>query len=101
MFYVFHYQGRKLALMTDTGYVSDRMKGIIRSANVFVFESNHDVGMLQMGRYPWSIKRRILSDVGHVSNEDAALAMTDVRELSALVVENIKHRLSRVMRDAE
>ncbi|AKE25886.1 MULTISPECIES: MBL fold metallo-hydrolase [Bacillus] len=78
MFYVFHYNGRKLALMTDTGYVSDRMKGIIRSANVFVFESNHDVGMLQMGRYPWSIKRRILSDVGHVSNEDAALAMTDV-----------------------
>ncbi|MDJ1630373.1 MBL fold metallo-hydrolase [Bacillus velezensis] len=78
MFYVFHYQGRKLALMTDTGYVSDRMKGIIRSANVFVFESNHDVGMPQMGRYPWSIKRRILSDVGHVSNEDAALAMTDV-----------------------
>ncbi|MCY8323168.1 MBL fold metallo-hydrolase, partial [Bacillus inaquosorum] len=76
MFYVFHYNGRKLALMTDTGYVSDRMKGIIRSANVFVFESNHDVGMLQMGRYPWSIKRRILSDVGHVSNEDAALAMT-------------------------
>ncbi|MDF4189887.1 MBL fold metallo-hydrolase, partial [Ligilactobacillus salivarius] len=47
-------------------------------ANVFVFESNHDVGMLQMGRYPWSIKRRILSDVGHVSNEDAALATTDV-----------------------
>ncbi len=34
--------------------------------------------MLRMGRYPWSIKRRILSDVGHVSNEDAALAMTDV-----------------------
>ncbi|TWL35598.1 putative metallo-hydrolase YycJ [Bacillus licheniformis] len=78
MFYVFHYNGRKLALITDTGYVSDRMKGIIRSANAFVFESNHDVGMLQMGRYPWNIKRRILSDVGHVSNEDAALAMTDV-----------------------
>ncbi|MFJ5964050.1 MBL fold metallo-hydrolase [Bacillus sp. NPDC093026] len=78
MFYVFHYGGRKLALMTDTGYVSDRMKGIIKSANTFVFESNHDVGMLQMGRYPWSIKRRILSDVGHVSNEDAALAMTEV-----------------------
>ncbi|WFA05284.1 MBL fold metallo-hydrolase [Bacillus sp. HSf4] len=78
MFYVFHYNGRKLALITDTGYVSDRMKGIIRSANVFIFESNHDVGMLQMGRYPWNIKRRILSDIGHVSNEDAALAMKDV-----------------------
>ena len=34
--------------------------------------------MLRMGRYPWSIKRRILSDVGHVCNEDAALAMADV-----------------------
>jgi phosphoribosyl 1,2-cyclic phosphodiesterase len=34
--------------------------------------------MLRMGRYPWNIKRRILSDVGHVSNEDAAFAMSDV-----------------------
>ncbi|RKJ59949.1 MBL fold metallo-hydrolase, partial [Butyricicoccus sp. 1XD8-22] len=67
MFYVFHEGDRKLVIITDTGYVSDRMKGIIRGADTFVFESNHDIGMLQMGRYPWSIKRRILSDVGHVS----------------------------------
>lgn len=80
MFYVFHEEDRKLAIITDTGYVSDRMKGIIKSADSFVFESNHDVGMLQMGRYPWSVKRRILSDVGHVSNEDAAIAMNDVIE---------------------
>lgn len=78
MFYVFHENGRKLALITDTGYVSDRMKGIIQAADAYVFESNHDVGMLQMGRYPWSVKRRILSDVGHVSNEDAAVAMSEV-----------------------
>jgi phosphoribosyl 1,2-cyclic phosphodiesterase len=78
MFYVFHENGRKLALITDTGYVSDRMKGIIQASDAYVFESNHDVGMLQMGRYPWSVKRRILSDVGHVSNEDAAVAMSEV-----------------------
>ena len=78
MFYVFHENDRKLAVITDTGYVSDRMKGHIRGADAFVFESNHDVGMLQMGRYPWNTKRRILSDVGHVSNEDAAVAMSDV-----------------------
>jgi phosphoribosyl 1,2-cyclic phosphodiesterase len=78
MFYVFHHGQKKLVLITDTGYVSDRMKGIIKDADVYVFESNHDVGMLQMGRYPWNIKRRILSDVGHVSNEDAALALADV-----------------------
>ena len=80
MFYIFHENGRKLVVITDTGYVSDRMKGYIRGADSFVFESNHDVSMLQMGRYPWSIKRRILSDVGHVSNEDAAVAMSEVVE---------------------
>lgn len=78
MFYVFHHQGSKLVLITDTGYVSDRMKGLISNADAYVFESNHDVQMLRMGRYPWSIKRRILSDVGHVSNEDAAIAMGEV-----------------------
>lgn len=78
MFYVFHHSGKKLVLITDTGYVSDRMKRIIENADAYVFESNHDVQMLRMGRYPWNIKRRILSDVGHVSNEDAALAMSEV-----------------------
>lgn len=78
MFYVFHENNRKLAIITDTGYVSDRMKGHIASSDAFVFESNHDVSMLQMSRYPWSVKRRILSDVGHVSNEDAAVAMSEV-----------------------
>lgn len=78
MFYTFHEDGRKLVVMTDTGYVSDRMKGFISTADAYVFESNHDVSMLQMGPYPWKIKRRILSDVGHVSNEDAAVAMSEV-----------------------
>lgn len=78
MFYTFHEDGRKLVVMTDTGYVSDRMKGFISTADAYVFESNHDVSMLQMGPYPWNIKRRILSDVGHVSNEDAAVAMSEV-----------------------
>ncbi|WHX40612.1 MBL fold metallo-hydrolase [Mesobacillus sp. AQ2] len=78
MFYVFHNDGKKLVLITDTGYVSDRMKGIITNADAYVFESNHDVQMLRMGRYPWSVKRRILSDYGHVSNEDAAVAMSEV-----------------------
>lgn len=78
MFYVFHHEGKKLVLITDTGYVSDRMKGIIANADAYVFESNHDVQMLRMGRYPWNIKRRILGDYGHVSNEDAAIAMSEV-----------------------
>lgn len=78
MFYIFRSGRRKLVIITDTGYVSDRMKGLISNADMYVFESNHDIQMLRMGRYPWNVKRRILSDVGHVSNEDAALAMSDV-----------------------
>ncbi|UOE94113.1 MBL fold metallo-hydrolase [Alkalihalobacillus sp. LMS39] len=78
MFYVFHHQGKKLVLATDMGYVSDRIKGTIKEADVFIFESNHDVNLLRMGKYPWSVKRRIISDVGHVSNEDAAYALSDV-----------------------
>src|SRR5699024_9326917 len=38
----------------------------------------HDVEMLRMGRYPWSVKRRILGDSGHVSNEDSGLALSDI-----------------------
>lgn len=78
MFYTFQEDGRKLTVITDTGYVSDRMKGMIAASDAYVFESNHDVGMLQMCGYPWSTKRRILSDLGHVSNEDAAVAMSEV-----------------------
>jgi phosphoribosyl 1,2-cyclic phosphodiesterase len=78
MFYIFRSEGKKLVLITDTGYVSDRMKGIIKDADMYIFESNHDIEMLRMGKYPWNVKRRILSDVGHVSNEDAALAMSEV-----------------------
>ncbi|WP_070120042.1 MBL fold metallo-hydrolase [Bacillus marinisedimentorum] len=78
MFYVFHHEGKKVSLATDTGYVSDRIKGTLRDSDMIIFEANHDVDMLRMGRYPWNVKRRILSDVGHVSNEDAALALADI-----------------------
>lgn len=77
-FYIFNNDYKKLTIITDTGYVSDRMKGMIHGSDCFVFESNHDVDMLRMGRYPWKTKQRILSDMGHVSNEDAAYAMSDV-----------------------
>ena len=77
-FYIFHNDHKKFTILTDTGYVSDRMKGMIRGSDAFIFESNHDVDMLRMCRYPWKTKQRILGDMGHVSNEDAGLAMTDV-----------------------
>ncbi|SDC47574.1 MBL fold metallo-hydrolase [Shouchella lonarensis] len=78
MFYIFRHGGRKLVLATDMGYVSERIKKTIAGAHTYVFEANHDLNMLRVGRYPWNVKRRILSDVGHVSNEDAAVALNEV-----------------------
>src|SRR5690625_7765417 len=78
MFFTFHNNNKKVALVTDLGYVSDRIKKTIETADAYVFEANHDVGMLRMGRYPWSVKRRILGDSGHVSNEDCALGLCDI-----------------------
>ncbi|WP_339230857.1 MBL fold metallo-hydrolase [Oceanobacillus sp. FSL K6-2867] len=78
MFYTFRHDGKKVALVTDLGYVSERIKKTVEDADAYVFESNHDVEMLRMGRYPWSVKRRILGDSGHVSNEDCGLALADI-----------------------
>ncbi|HET7577821.1 MAG TPA: MBL fold metallo-hydrolase [Bacillales bacterium] len=78
MFFTFHHEGRKLSLATDLGYVSERIKGTIKDADSFIFEANHDISMLMSGRYPWNVKRRILGDFGHISNEDSGLALADV-----------------------
>ncbi|WP_082232026.1 MBL fold metallo-hydrolase [Halobacillus massiliensis] len=80
MFYIFRKDGKKVSLVTDLGYVSERIKKSVEGSDAFVFESNHDVSMLRMGRYPWNVKRRILGDSGHVSNEDCGLALTDVMD---------------------
>lgn len=78
MFYTFRHEGKKVALVTDLGYVSERIKKTIEDADAYIFEANHDVEMLRMGRYPWNVKRRILGDSGHVSNEDSGLALADI-----------------------
>lgn len=78
MFYMFRNNGKKVALVTDLGYVSERIKKTVADADAYIFEANHDVEMLRMGRYPWSVKRRILGDSGHVSNEDCGLALSDI-----------------------
>ncbi|MDY0394693.1 MBL fold metallo-hydrolase [Virgibacillus halophilus] len=78
MFYTFRHENRKVALVTDLGYVSERIKKTVEDADAYIFEANHDVEMLRMGSYPWNLKRRILGDSGHVSNEDSGLALADI-----------------------
>jgi len=73
--YCFQSDGAKLSLATDLGYVSDKVMRRLQDSDVMVLEANHDVEMLRMGRYPWNTKRRILGDMGHLSNEAAGDAL--------------------------
>ncbi len=74
-FYRFMKDDKSFVMLTDTGYVSDRMAGIVENADGYLIESNHDVEILRAGSYAWRLKQRILSDLGHLSNEDGAEAM--------------------------
>ncbi|MBR2579323.1 MAG: MBL fold metallo-hydrolase [Clostridia bacterium] len=64
--------GESVAVCTDLGYISDDVKQALCGCKSVVIESNHDVMMLQNGPYPYYLKRRILSDVGHLSNDACA-----------------------------
>jgi phosphoribosyl 1,2-cyclic phosphodiesterase len=78
MGFCIHSPAGSLALVTDTGYVNRKIVEKVAGVHALIFESNHDVEMLRMGAYPWNVKRRILSDHGHLSNEDAAEALLEV-----------------------
>ena len=70
--YSFTAGGRKLVIVTDTGVVTDEIAAEAADADILVLESNHDVNILRVGRYPWFLKMRILGDRGHLSNDAAA-----------------------------
>ena len=72
--------GRQVSIVTDTGIVTAPVMDQIRSADILVLESNHDENILRMGRYPWFLKQRILSEKGHLSNEAAARALAKALE---------------------
>ncbi len=76
--YVFYRDKYKVSLVTDLGYVSSKIKEKIKGSDALIFEANHDIEMLRVSSYPWSIKQRILSDVGHLSNEAAGEALAEI-----------------------
>ncbi|WP_127582172.1 MBL fold metallo-hydrolase [Paenibacillus koleovorans] len=76
--YCFYDDDQKLGLATDLGYVSSKVKEKLSDSNSLILESNHDVEMLRVGHYPWNIKRRIMGDTGHLSNDAAGSALCDM-----------------------
>ncbi len=70
--FTFRVQGVKVAFATDLGYLPPNVCDHLRGCDVLAMESNHDLEMLRGGPYPWSVKQRVMSRVGHLSNEALA-----------------------------
>jgi phosphoribosyl 1,2-cyclic phosphodiesterase len=70
--FVFEAEGVRIAIATDLGYMPSNVSVQLRACDVLMLESNHDVDMLRDGPYPWSVKQRVMSRVGHLSNDAAA-----------------------------
>lgn len=76
---------KKCAIITDIGKYDDYTLGCLQGMDVILAEANHDVRMLEVGPYSYSLKQRILGDRGHLSNENSG------KMISALLNDNIKH----------
>ncbi len=61
-------EGIKIGIATDLGYMPDSIRVHLRQVQVLLLESNHDLDMLRVGPYPWSVKQRVMSRNGHLSN---------------------------------
>ena len=73
--------------ITDTGYINIKYHEMLKNKELYIFESNHDIEMLNNSKYPFHLRKRILSDKGHLSNYDSA------KYLSEFIGENTKYIL--------
>jgi phosphoribosyl 1,2-cyclic phosphodiesterase len=64
--------GIKIGIVLDLGYLSNLVIERLKGCNAIIIESNHDVQMLKVGPYPWSLKQRVMSRRGHLSNDAVA-----------------------------
>lgn len=89
--YTLSADGRKLGMATDLGIFDEYTINHLSNCDALYIEANHDVNMLMLGSYPYSLKIRIRSELGHLSNEDCALLIRKVRHenLKSIVLAHI------------
>ena len=75
--FVFRAEGVRMGFATDLGYIPPNVRAQLQGVDLLLLESNHDLEMLRDGPYPWAVKQRVLSRVGHLSNEAAAGFLED------------------------
>lgn len=76
--YTFEYNNKRIALATDLGYAPNQVIDAIKETDLLFIESNHDIEMLKAGKYPYFLKRRVLSMEGHLSNDEAGRVAKEV-----------------------
>jgi phosphoribosyl 1,2-cyclic phosphodiesterase len=74
--FTFRSDGIKVGICTDLGYLPANVRDHLRGCDALMVESNHDLEMLRGGPYPWSVKQRVMSQVGHLSNDALAHFLT-------------------------
>ena len=82
--YIISYHNKTVVHITDTGYINKKYFELLSNKELYIFESNHDVEMLNNSSYPFELRQRIVSDKGHLSNYDSA------KYLSKFIGENTK-----------
>lgn len=82
--FVIEENNHSVVQITDTGYIKSKYFNLLKNRDVYLLESNHDIEMLTHGPYPEWLKKRVLSDEGHLSNQSAGFY------LSKLIGENTK-----------
>ena len=86
--------GTRVGIASDLGFVDPPVMQHLSGCDGLFFESNHDLDMLRMGSYPWSLKRRIMSRFGHLSNDDSVNAVQRLlgAELKTLCMIHLSQR---------
>lgn len=72
--------GKKISTATDIGHMNKELLENLEDSDLLLLESNHDVEMLRVGPYPWHLKKRIMGDRGHLSNEMASKVVAYLAE---------------------
>jgi len=72
---------KKVTIATDIGHISSTIRANIHGSDLLLIESNHDENILKAGKYPWFLKKRIMSENGHLSNESAGSFIVDMAKL--------------------
>lgn len=78
--YNFFIGDKKITIATDIGHINKELLGHLEASELLLLESNHDVEMLKVGPYPWHLKKRIMGDRGHLSNEMAGKVVAYMAE---------------------